>query len=113
MQDFLEQLKELNQTNQDLFQMQAQTNKIQLQMIQQLIALSRQVDGLARRCDLLYQQMAQLGQIMVEEEDPGMGFVPPMLPNHGSAPSLGRFVGEKVDQFFYGTNGGSGRHRRH
>jgi len=115
---FLVQLQGLRQAVQDQVKVQLQTNQQQLQAIQlqqkvllEVAALNARLDGLAQRCDFLYEQMGRLGEILLEDSAAALES-PPLPPMIGQA--FQGVVQSAVDGLVYGPNGrrgNSGRRR--
>ena len=115
---FLVQLQGLKQAIQDQTKIQVQTNQQHLQgaQLQQKVllevsALNARLDGLAQRCDFLYEQMGRLGEILLEDSAAAVDGqpLPPMI---GQA--FQGVVQSAVDGLVYGANGrrgNSGRRR--
>ena len=114
---FLVQLQGLRQAVQDQTKIQLVTNQQQMQTVQQqqqilreMTALNARLDGLAQRCDFLYEQMGRLGEILLE--DPSALDAQPLPPMLGQA--FQGVVQNAMDGLVFGPNGrrgNSGRRR--
>lgn len=116
---FLVQLQGLRQTHQDLLKVQLQTIQQQQQIIAQnqqvlgeMRGLNARLDGLAQRCDYLYNQMGELGNILIEDGGAHAEEMPSIPPALGQA--FQGVVQNAMDGLVFGPNGrrgNSGRRR--